>query len=73
MGFLVVVFFYIEKYLGTFFILLDKEGLNLNETDLINIRTNQQNMVTAYDIRETLKNIADILSFFIYITINNIS
>ena len=51
--------FYIEKYLGTFFILLDKEGLNLNETDLINIRTNQQNMVTAYDIRETLKNIAE--------------
>ena len=51
--------FYIEKYLGTFFILIDKQGLNLNETDLINIRSNQQNMVTAYDIRETLKNIAE--------------
>ena len=51
--------FYLEKYLGTLFILLDKEGLNLKESDLINIRSNQQNMVTAYDIRETLKNIAE--------------
>ena len=50
--------FYIEKYLGTFFILLDKEGLNLTNDDLINMRNNQQNMVTSYDIRDTLKSIA---------------
>ena len=49
--------FFIEKYLGTFFILLDKKGLNLTKDDLINIKNNQQNMVTAYDIHYTLKNI----------------
>ena len=51
--------FFIEKYLGSFFMLIDKKRLKLNETDLINIRNNQQNMVTAYDIRETLKNIVN--------------
>ena len=50
--------YYIEKYLGTFFILLDKKGLNFTKDDLINIKTNQQNMVTTYDIHFTLKNIA---------------
>ena len=50
--------FFIEKYLGTFFILFDKEGLNLTKNDLINIKNNQQNMVTAYDIHYTLKSIA---------------
>ena len=49
--------FFLEKYLGSFFMLVDKKGLNLNETDLINIRNNQQTLVTAYDIHETLKNI----------------
>ena len=49
--------FYIEKYVGTLFILVDKKGLNIKDNDLINIRNNQQNMVTAYDIHETLKNI----------------
>ena len=51
--------YYIEKYLGTFFMLIDKKRLKLNETDLINIRNNQQNLVTAYDIHETLKNIVE--------------
>ena len=50
--------FFIEKYLGTFFILFDKEGLNLTKDDLINIKNNQQNMVTAYDIHYTIKSIA---------------
>ena len=51
--------FFIERHLGTFFILLDKEGLNITNDDLINLRNNQQNMVTTYDIHETLKNIAE--------------
>ena len=51
--------FYIEKYIGTLFIFVDKEGLKLNDNDLINIRNNQQNMVTAFDIHETLKSIVN--------------
>ena len=51
--------FFIENYLGTFFILLDNKGLNLTNNDLFNMKTNQQNMVTVYDIHDTLKNIAE--------------
>ena len=51
--------FFIEKYLGTFFIFLDKKGLNLNEGDLTNLGNNEQNMVTPYDIHETIKSIAE--------------
>ena len=51
--------YFIEKYLGTFFIFLDKNGLNLTNNDLINIKNNQQNMITAYDIHYTLKSIIE--------------
>ena len=49
--------FSIEKYVGTFFILIDKSNIDNNEI-FINIRNNQQNMVTPYDIKETLESIA---------------
>ena len=51
--------YFIEKYLGTFFIFLDKNSLNLTNNDLINIKNNQQNMITAYDIHYTLKSIIE--------------
>ena len=48
--------FSIEKYIGTLFILIDKSNIDNNEI-FINIRNNQQNMVTPYDIKETLESI----------------
>ena len=50
--------FWIEKYIGTLFILIDKSYINKNESCLTNIRKNQQNMITPYDIKKTLENIA---------------
>ena len=54
--------FWIEKYIGTLFIIIDKNNLEYNENNLKNIRKNQQNMVTPYDIKETL--VAIILNTF---------
>jgi hypothetical protein len=47
--------FLIEKYIGSLFIFVDKS--NIGENNLKNIRKNQQNMVTPYDIKETLVSI----------------
>lgn len=44
--------FDIERYLGSWFMLVDKK--KLREEDLLNILNNQQNFVTAYDIYDTL-------------------
>ena len=51
--------YFLEKYLGTFFMFFDKRSLNLTKNDLINIKVNQQNLVTAYDIHYTIKSIAE--------------
>ena len=48
--------FWIERYIGTLFIFVDKNNIDNND-NLINIRKNQQNMVTPYDIKETLESI----------------
>ena len=47
--------FLIEKYIGSLFIFVDKN--NFSENNLKHIRINQQNMVTPYDIKETLVSI----------------
>ena len=49
--------FLIEKYIGSFFIFIDKS--NIKDEYLKNIRNNQQNMVTPYDIHKTLESIAN--------------
>ena len=49
--------FWLEKYIGTLFILMDKTNIPENENCLISIRNNQQNMITPYDIKETLDSI----------------
>ena len=49
--------FWIEKYIGTFFILIDKSNNLINENCLMNIKKNEQNMVTPYDIESTLESI----------------
>ena len=51
--------YFLEKYLGTFFMFFDKRSFNLTKNDLINIKVNQQNLVTAYDIHYTIKSIAE--------------
>ena len=51
--------YFLEKYLGTFFMFFDKRSLNLTKNDLINIKVNQQNLVTSYDIHYTIKSIAE--------------
>ena len=47
--------FLIEKYIGCFFIFMDKQGMN--DEKLNNIRINQQTMVTPYDIQKTIQSI----------------
>ena len=49
--------FWIEKYIGILFILIDKSFIDKNDNCLTDIRKNQQNMVTPYDIKKTLENI----------------
>ena len=51
--------FLIEKYIGSLFVLMDTSNIDNNSNYLINIRKNQQNMVTPYDIKETLISIAN--------------
>ena len=49
--------FWMEKYIGTLFLFIDKTNIPENDNCLINIRNNQQTMVTPYDIKETLESI----------------
>ena len=49
--------FWIEKYIGAFFIFIDKSNILINESCLMNIKKNEQNMVTPYDIKATLESI----------------
>ena len=51
--------FLIEKYIGSLFILMDINNLDKDEIFLINMRKNQQNMITPYDIKETLISISN--------------
>lgn len=48
-------YFFKEKYLGAFFILIDKEKLKLEEIN--NLKNNQQNFVTAYDIYYSINDV----------------
>ena len=49
--------FWIEKYIGTFFIFIDKSNILINKNCLMNIKKNEQNMITPYDIIATLEDI----------------
>ena len=50
--------FFVEKYIGTLFIFIDKKNIKSTDDYLNNIRNNQQIMITPYDIKETLESIA---------------